>query len=141
MKTPKEILFGRHAPAEPKLDGIRALVLDELADPPAGRTDERARSKIDFVATLWRELIAPWPTAWAGLAAVWAVIGWFSWSEPMPRAQEPVHAQTRQAARNVFARLKEQRELLAHELEWAALEPPPSPPGPRSEILSTIRAV
>jgi hypothetical protein len=63
MKTPRELLLGRHQAAGPRLDEIRKRVIDSV------------RSKRPFFALkLWEELILPARHAWMGLAAGWVLI-------------------------------------------------------------------
>jgi hypothetical protein len=77
MKTPRDILLERHGNAEPKLDGIRRTVVDNL-----NNKDAKAQSwAADFSAlcvrclsTPWYELILPSRRIWTGLAAVWVLI-------------------------------------------------------------------
>jgi hypothetical protein len=76
MKTPRDILFGRHQAAVPKLDAIRhEVVTIEL---PEGRRVAVPKFRVAYTATLpkliWLELIWPCRRIWAGLAAVWVLI-------------------------------------------------------------------
>lgn len=75
MKTPRELLLGRHRSIEPKLDSIRASALKMV------NNEETKKRSFDLVAwflccsqAVWRELILPARRVWAGLAAVWLVI-------------------------------------------------------------------
>ena len=77
MKTPREILFGRHQAAAPKLDAIRRSVVDELNNQ---ETKEQSFPAV-FVSSLlgcsnkfWQELIFPCRRTWTGLAAVWLLL-------------------------------------------------------------------
>ncbi len=77
MKTPREILLERHGNIEPKLDGIRRAVVNEL-----NNTDAKAQSWaagfaalcLGFPNKLWNELVLPSRRIWTGLAAVWMVL-------------------------------------------------------------------
>ena len=77
MKTPREILLGRHQAATPKLDVIRREIVGELNNKT---TKERSRGPnlvswfLGCPNTVWRELILPSRRIWAGLAAVWLVL-------------------------------------------------------------------
>jgi hypothetical protein len=62
MKTPREILLGRHQTATTKLDAIRAEVVAGIGHQPPQQT------------LSWRDWLWPCPQAWAGLAAAWMVI-------------------------------------------------------------------
>jgi hypothetical protein len=83
MKTPREMLFGRHKAVEPKLDDIRQDIVAELNNKDgASRTARKAQRFSDrLVAPLfglpnvaWRELVLPSRMIWTGLAAVWLLI-------------------------------------------------------------------
>jgi hypothetical protein len=78
MKTPRDILFGRHQNAAPKLDAIRQSTVSAVCDRRASANDARERRSQSAAATalqtLWRELIFPCRRIWAGLAAVWILI-------------------------------------------------------------------
>ena len=76
MKTPREILLERHGNVQPKLDGIRRAVVNDL------NQDAKAQSWaaglvalcLGFPNKLWNELILPSRRVWTGLAVVWALI-------------------------------------------------------------------
>ncbi len=63
MKTPRELLLGRHTNAGPALDRIRGGIVDQIANPPPSLTSK-----------LWQELIIPARHAWICLGAAWVVI-------------------------------------------------------------------
>ncbi|HEY3856967.1 MAG TPA: hypothetical protein VGO67_21500 [Verrucomicrobiae bacterium] len=63
MKTPCEILFGRHENAGPRLDEIRREIV--------GRIDAPRKS---ISETLWCELIVPAQRAWMCFGAGWVVV-------------------------------------------------------------------
>jgi hypothetical protein len=77
MKTPREILLGRHQGAAPKLDAIRREILAGL-----NHQDTKAQSRTANLVSwclggankLWLELVWPCRRIWAGLAAVWVGI-------------------------------------------------------------------
>ncbi|HEV2693729.1 MAG TPA: hypothetical protein VG347_12630 [Verrucomicrobiae bacterium] len=77
MKTPREILLGRHRTASPKLDAVRHSVVNALNQQ---ETVERTfpaifvPSFLGCLKTLWRELILPSRHTWAGFATVWLLI-------------------------------------------------------------------
>lgn len=78
MKSPREILLGRHQGTGPKLDAIRESAVAAVCDrrDSANRAGERrARGAATTVwQTLWRELILPSRRIWAGLAACWVML-------------------------------------------------------------------
>ncbi len=63
MKTPREIILGRHKNVVPSLDQIRHDVVAHIGAP-----------RISIAAKLWRELIVPVRHAWIGLGAAWVVV-------------------------------------------------------------------
>jgi len=65
MKTPRELLLGRHEAQTAKLDELRREVL-------AGMRGEAERRPL--LDALWQELILPVRQAWVGLGVAWAVI-------------------------------------------------------------------
>jgi hypothetical protein len=63
MKTPRELLLGRHKAAGPHLDQIRQTIVCQIG------------TRRPFIALkLWQELILPARRAWICLAAGWVVI-------------------------------------------------------------------
>ena len=72
MKTPREILLQRHQTANAKLDQIRRVAVAGLTERPAAREQSLP---IAIALKLWRELIVPARVTWAGIAALWLVIG------------------------------------------------------------------
>src|SRR5450631_2714615 len=77
MKTPRDILFGRHQAATPKLDAIRHKFMTELNN-QATKEQSRPDSLVPWFMgcsnQLWLELIWPFRRIWTGLAAVWILI-------------------------------------------------------------------
>lgn len=69
MKTPREILLGRHQAAAPKLDKLRQETLNTEFNHGNSRI-----ALLNWPALLWRELIWPCRRFWTGLAAVWVLI-------------------------------------------------------------------
>lgn len=77
MKTPREILLGRHKAMDPKLDKIRQDVIAEFNNKESttrSLSDRLVSLLHGFPNVLWRELILPSRRIWAGLAAVWILI-------------------------------------------------------------------
>jgi hypothetical protein len=130
MRTPREILLGKHEAAQPKLDAIRREVLrgTRPAEPePPGL--------VTWVDTLWQQLVLPCGRAWGGLAAAWLVIlllrFWSSDQPPAPAVAAPQPSVMTQAL------LNEQRLLRAELLGLRAHEPeaPAGPSSPHSQVL------
>src|SRR5436190_23068567 len=93
MKTPREILFEKHQPAQADLDRIRrkalAVALSGEASAPDAYVGREQSEAVPPCATLkpgatallaraafalWQNLICPCRRSWTGLAALWIVI-------------------------------------------------------------------
>lgn len=72
MKTPRELLLGRHHAMEPKLDAIREHVVGQLR--PIARTPAPE--------SLWDRLVMPLRWHAAGLTAIWIVIALLNTERP-----------------------------------------------------------
>ena len=88
------------------------------------------------IVSSWSDLLWPCPQAWAGLAAVWAVILVLDMATHEP--VQVVKVSKAAPAREILIALKEQRRLLAELIEspTAVEQPKPFEPRPRSEISS-----
>jgi hypothetical protein len=132
MKTPREILLGRHQTAKPVLDSIRRQVLAKEL-----HRSESTRDGLEFgwLQLAWQQLVLPCRTAWAGLAAAWVVVLLLRLAagEPAQLTQSPA-AKPTGATR---AQLNQQWLLRAELLGIATVrpEPPAAGPGPQSEAL------
>ena len=63
MKTPRELMMGRHTTAGPRLDQIRQEIVGQIGE------------RRPFIAVkLWQELILPARRAWICLATGWVVV-------------------------------------------------------------------
>jgi hypothetical protein len=69
MKTPREILFGRHRAVEPKLDDVRREAVNQLS-----LETVPAVSHEHWFVRAFRQLVWPHPRAWAVLGAAWVLI-------------------------------------------------------------------
>ncbi len=135
MKTPKEILFARHRPAESKLDAIRQEAVAAVCD----QRDTETRSpgvavRRQSETSWWRQLVWPGPQAWAGLAAVWILI--FA-LKIATHDQSHAFAKKSPVPPEAIAELRQQQLLFAELIGWREPvdpEPPKSnSPKPRSE--------
>ena len=120
MKSPRELLLGRHRSIEPKLDAIRHQVMATVTNhnsPASTPAPER---------TGWRELFLQMRWHWAGLGAAWLVVAWLN----TDRSVEPV-ASARQenapAPRQFWTALRENRRQLREMMEIPATESAPAP--------------
>jgi hypothetical protein len=137
-RTPRQILFQRHQPAEAKLDQMRRKFVSELAGEtaPAGEAMEPMESDgINLRAKLWRELILPSRRVWTGVAAAWIVIAVLN----LETSEGPHPARTASPAPTpeIMAALEEQKRLfseLIHAPEAQTPQPPRHGPRPRSEM-------
>jgi hypothetical protein len=153
MKTPREIILGRHQSAEAKLKDIRAedLAACVRSDRAPSRlaacrntpgcygnqsSREPLRPWLDLwnaAVSFWQEALWPWRRAWLGMAATWVFILAFSLAAgEAPRAAS---AKPPRPDPEALAVLQEQKELLAQLLGPGG---PPQvsrlrTPGPRSE--------
>ena len=136
MKTPREILFGRHKAAEPKLDQIRREALAQMGE-KVSRVESRERESTPILFKLWLELILPAKRIWTGLAAVWVAILVLNFSasdDSSPQLASKSAAPDRQT----IAELKEQKLLMAqllglNDASADADKPKSIAPRPRSE--------
>src|SRR5579884_1382057 len=112
MKTPREIILGRHRSAETKLGAIGPDKLAAIARESA-HAGENFSTRIGSVFDgFWRECILPWRRAWAGLAAVWIAI--FALHLAARESLRPTGGELA-ATKNpqVLSALREQKQLLA----------------------------
>jgi hypothetical protein len=141
MKTPCEILFKRHHPAESKLDQIwEETLVPKLSSWRAtlrhGREGATERDPLlsDIASRLWRELILPSRRIWAGLACAWIVIAVLNIASFEPTTV--VAGQKKPPSHEEMRALIEQRRMLA-QLIGPLSEPPythkRTVPGPHSE--------
>jgi hypothetical protein len=145
MKTPREILFGRHQNVAPKLDAIRCEVVAGL-----NHQDTKAQSPaINLVSwclggsnKLWLELVWPCRRIWTGLAAVWILLFIVNFSQrdgsPTMMAKSAPTAEMMMAFRDQQKLLN---ELLADRSPSAdAGRPRIYSPKPRTEITELLAA-
>jgi hypothetical protein len=141
MKTPRDILFHRHQPADVKLDQIRRDIVSKLVRQVAPRNPSLP---VWFAITLWRELFLPARGIWTGLVAVWMVIlalNFATHDSVLPRVARhsaPPSAEVR--------RLLKQQERWFAELVGPAAKPDadrpkPAPLQPRSQRCEEMKAV
>ncbi len=120
MKSPRELLLKRHEATAPKLDALRAEALASLRPATRPMTGE----------AWWERLFGPNPLAWAGLAAVWAVLLLAHRGSTGPAA--PTVARTSQPSQAAVAEIvRENRRQIA---ELLNLDEPHAAPPTRSEL-------
>lgn len=120
MKTAREILFARHADAQPRLDALREAFVAGL---PSART---ASPKPSLRTTLWEQLVVACRPAWIGIAAAWAVIAVLHATSAAPSADRPPATVARVTTPEVEALLAAQRQL------WVELCAPADAPRRRT---------
>jgi hypothetical protein len=138
MKTPREVLLGRHQSAERKLDRIREHVVSETAGIATGVEGDDSARRQAWVTRLgriaWQELIWPSRYAWGGMAAVWLTL--FAINHRI-QGPDPVTLSARsKGAPTVLQPFAEQRRWLAELLQPAEApiaERPRPNSRPRSE--------
>ena len=121
MKTPRQILLRHHQSAAPKLDGIRAGVVAAINRPPAPET------------MYWREMARSLRWHLAALSAAWMVVMILN----MDRSPSPVAMIPRDKMpppEQIWAALRENRQLLMVDYGEAPVVEAPGAPGRRSEI-------
>ena len=131
MKTPREILLGRHQSARPKLDALREQSLAALAGP----AEEQPSAFLRFIDRCRNCFRVP-RFAWGGLAAAWLVIIALHFTARDSVSQpSDAFTESRPSAETLQA-VREQKRLLA-ELSGLAERPesetPRFIPRPRSE--------
>jgi hypothetical protein len=168
MKTPRQVLFGRHHAAQPNLDAIREKVVAGVAQTSksaVSRVSKPARSwaglptwksairqvgkpalRSDGTSALhsgWRQFL--WSLRWhlAGLSAAWLVVMALS----IDSTPAPTHRVARQDApspRQLLAALRENQRQLRELIGAPTAEPAPEPqrplPSPRSQAQPFYRA-
>ena len=115
MKTTREILSQRHAPATPQLDAIRRAVVQQLrsATPPAR----------PWWQAFWREIFVAPRAIWGTIGLAWMAIFALQWTAANPATRSPVS--TPRAFDSAF---REQCDLLRIELGWSLPPAPRNPP-------------
>lgn len=144
MKTPREILFQRHADATPKLNALRRAAVQEL-----NNKDEKAQSFPAFFVTwllrcsnkFWRELVWPCRRTWTGLAAVWLLLAIFNMTHA--GHNQAVAGKSPPPTTEMRLAFQEQQRLLAELVGPPPPAPPTEPPRrqnhqPRSENRRTL---
>ena len=139
MKTPREVLFGQHQAAEPKLDAIREKLVADLApDAPvrATRMPSVAPRRASALDAGWRQFL--WSLRWhlAGLSAAWLAVIVLS----IDHAPAPAHGLAQREApspRQLLAALRENQRQLRELIEAPVAEAAPAPqkpmPSPQSQ--------
>ena len=118
MNTPREILLRQHQAAAPKLDAIRARVVEGIATP--------GMSWLEWIRSLRWHL--------AALGAAWVVVAILN-IDHTPDAVAMIPRDKMPSAQQVWAALRENRRLL---LEYSDAPAPEerAEPGRRSELKS-----
>jgi hypothetical protein len=110
MKTPSEILFERHASAQPKLNGIRHSVVAQVAG----------------TRPSWRERVIALRWHLAGMTAVWVLVALLHFERPS--ASTTLVAKNSAATpRQFLVALIENRRQLVEMIDPAQSENPPAP--------------
>lgn len=120
MKSPRDILLGRHQSATPELDAIRKGVIAKL--PQASAREPRS------LRELWLSL--RWHLT--AMSAAWIVAMILNF-DPSSGGQAPGPGKSSDA-RQIWASFRESRRLLLQYTETPAAETPEPPLGRRTEI-------
>jgi hypothetical protein len=127
MKTPREVLLGKHQHEEPALDAIRRQVLSQTAQEESPAEPPRTSLTEILFRLRWHL---------AALAGVWGAIALLSILAAAPQNRPPQHTFSFIAQRVTVAR--ENRQLLKELLKPATAETSAAMPGanlPRSDAL------
>ena len=130
MKTPREILLGKHQHEEPALDAIRRRALSQAG------SGARETSPAELPWPSLAELLFRLRWHLAALAAVWTAIALLSILAATPQNRPPQRTLSFAAQRVTVAR--ENRRLLNELLKPASAEASAARPGaalPRSDAL------
>jgi len=131
MKTPREILLGRHQAAAPQLDAVRKSIVAGL-NTPAAYPQARRRSVFELLGELLR---IPKP-ALAGLGLAWLIVIVLNLASREPGPMSPAPAQLAQRLPATREELREQKRLFAELVgahKDADAEAPRFVPRPRGE--------
>jgi hypothetical protein len=148
MKTPRELLFCRHAPVKEKLNAIRERTVREAANVNRRSTPRRksAGAALFFALTVpFRQLVWPARNIWTGLAAVWVALAIFNFTQA--DRHETATANTTVPAAEMRLAFQEQQRLLGEILRITPTAVPADPPRrnplnqPRSQWRVTIPCV
>ena len=120
MKNPKEILFEKHQNAAPKLDAIRAAVVERIDAAPVRATFS------------WHEFLRPLRWHLAGMSAAWVVVLLLH-HEPSPVGLAAVTPGDAPTPQQVLAGLRENRLLLLSLLQTSEDADAPVAPERHSE--------
>ena len=120
----------------PTVRRVGAPGLQAPASVPVGRVPSRGvwAHQLFAILSRWREWLWPSPTAWGGLAAVWACLVLLHWATPARPASGPELA--KRAPRDTVVTLAQRQRELASLLDSLAPPAPPSRPEtlrPRSQ--------
>ena len=118
MKTPREIILESHRAAEPRLDRLGEAVLAAELGTAHKASRGRANPVGAMMQKLWLELIWPYRRTWAGLAAVWVVLG-----VAYVTTRRPYDPTAHAASQQPMTSWVEEEQLLAQ-----LLDRPPSAP-------------
>ena len=155
MKTPREILFARHLPTEPKLDAVRRAALasasgtgalasrSEAGAPACSPASEGAcetrdrRGRLPHYLMAAREFFLRPRLAWGALAVAWLVIVALNFATPETSAPGSALATaTSPASPETLQALREQKRLFTELVGGAQAHDAETPrfiPRPRSE--------
>ncbi len=132
MKTPRDLLFGRHRPAESRLDAVRETALARLAAAP-----DRNASRLELSFSL-RECLLSLRWHFTALGAAWLAIVFLNVDMARSPGQGEVIAREKTpSAQIILTALRENRRQLLEMIglpEARDAAPPKTfPPRPRSE--------
>lgn len=138
MKTPRELLFGRHRSAESKLDVVRQNALSNLSRTPLdNNVGDEVTSLIlseQRIGDSLRRLLLSLRWHLAGMSAIWLLVALLN-IEHSPSPTATMAKENIPSPRQILTALVENRRLLLELVEPSVTEPTALPPR-RSEFQS-----
>jgi hypothetical protein len=139
MKTPRQMLFDRHSPADRELERIQTRVLACGLPIPDQTALAQAGGSFGHQAMLccrkfWFEVVLPARHVWAGFAAVWLLMAAVNLTEA---DHTSARMRSKPVPASVIIAWQEEQKLMAELLNppsrQAADRPEPDAPQPRSD--------
>ena len=128
LRSPRDILLARHDAVIPELDRARAAALATVAPPTPASS---------VLATFWREVFLSRPKAWAGLAALWLILGALHFSSRSGLPKPDSNPTTSRDA--LIAAWRTQRRMLAEISPVPESTPPqPLPAKPKTRARTSL---
>ena len=137
MKTPRHILFEKHARTEPKLDSLRQRFIGMLPSRATEQFPAASKVSLESKRPNWREFFLGLRWHLAGLSGAWMLVALLRISAGSPAT--PAEAQARQISpQTVIVALKANRRQVLEfgegTMSGGPAVPPARPPMRRSSL-------